>query len=288
MNLDSVCLCLYLRSCFVVLTASLPPILFSFVFRIQIGNSVTVSLTIKSKLLNTLIVDEIYVSFTGEKLFKRLVHPRGTLGGGGTGSLGSAKSPGSPQGKRGVSPPSKARGPCCPHYCSSYAGALKGNRLVTAHTDSSIGSGSGSSSDVSYACLSLPPGQAVTYSFPLLTQENILPSLPPNDPSVCLDTVYMTIRTPITPVLPTELFSSLTPELGAGQLEDSSGIQTQVPLKILSPPDEKDLYREVVLEISPLSAVFRAALQDRMGRKDEKGVIIQTSGEEDPACACAV
>jgi hypothetical protein len=245
---------------------------------------VTVSLTIKSKMLSTLIVDEIYVSFTGEKLHKRLIHPIGTLGGG-TGTVGSQKGPVTP-GKRGVSPPCKARGPCCPHYCSSYAGALKGNRLVTAHTDSgSSSSGSGSSSDISYACLSLPPGQAVTYSFPLCTQENILPSLPPSDPSVCLEMVYMTIRTPITPVLPTELFSPLSPDFGVGQVEDSPGIQTEVPLKVVPPPDEKDQYREVVLEISPLSAVFRTALQDRMGRKDEKGVVVQTSGEEDAACA---
>ena len=234
-------------------------------FLSQIGNSVTVILTIKSKMFTVIMVDEILLSFTGGKLVKRIVHPIGSVESEEVENIRSIseKGPVRPQGSKGFSPPNKARGQCCNHYCSSYMGALSGNRIVTTHTDSN-------GSEVSYACLSIPPFQAVTYSFPLDTYEAVLSTLPASDLSVCLENVRMTLRTPIstTHTSVNQIPAFVTPSEVPGT-SDASILQSLTPPSDLTSSTDQ-LFREVILEISPLSTAFRKAIIDRSVKKDDK------------------
>ena len=244
----------------------------------------TVTLTIRSKMLTLLTIDEILLSFSGGKLLKKIVHPIGCVESEELENIRSIseKGPVRPQGHKGFSPPSKSRGQgkCCNHYCSSYMGALSGNRIVTTHTDST-------GSEVSYACLSIPPLQAVTYSFPLNTYEAVLTTLPASDLSVCLETVKMTLRThlstsqpnvsPIHPLpSPVPSPSLFTSPLGISGSFDESNILPLVPPNDVT--DTSDLFREIILEISPLSTAFRKAIVDRNVKKDDKTAVKPTAG----------
>ena len=224
----------------------------------------TVTLAIKSKMLTVLMIDEILISFSGGKLVKRIVHPIGSVESEEVENIRSIseKGPVRLQGHKGFSPPSKARGQCCNHYCSSYMGALSGNRIVTTHPDSN-------GSEVSYACLSIPPLQSVTYSFPLDTHEAVLTNLPASDLAVCLEVVKMTIRTPISNIYSTA--NNIPPFKSLSEVTGTSNESSLQPL--ISPSDfisSTEQSREIILEISPLSNVFRKALVDRSVKKDDK------------------
>ena len=233
-------------------------------------------------MLTLLTIDEILLSFSGGKLLKKIVHPIGCE----SEELEnirsiSEKGPVRPQGHKGFSPPSKGRGQgqgqCCNHYCSSYMGALSGNRIVTTHVDST-------GSEVSYACLSIPPLQAVTYSFPLDTYEAVLTTLPSSDLSVCLETVKMTLRThlstsqpnvsPIPP--PSPSLSLFLSPLGVSGSFDESNMLPLIPPNEVT--DTSDQFREIILEISPLSTAFRKAIVDRNVKKDDKTSVKPTAG----------
>jgi hypothetical protein len=223
-----------------------------------------VTLTIKSKMQAVVMMDEILLSFSGGKLVKRITHPIGSAEGEETENVRSVseKGPVRPQGK-GFSPPSKARS----QYCSSYLGALSGNRIVTTHTDST-------GSEVSYACLSIPPLQAVTYSFPLDTHEAVLSTLPSADLSVCLESVKMTMRTPI----PTTHSSAIQiPSFSpSSEVLDTSDASTLQPLIT---PSVTEQFREIILDISTLSTVFRKAIVDRSAKKDDKAAVKPVAGD---------
>ena len=247
----------------------------------------TVTLTIRSKMLTLLTIDEILLSFSGGKLLKKIFHPIGCVESEELENIRSIseKGPVRPQGHKGFSPPSKGRGQgqCCNHYCSSYMGALSGNRIVTTHVDST-------GSEVSYACLSIPPLQAVTYSFPLDTYEAVLTTLPAADLSVCLETVKMTLRTHLstsqpnispTPPLPSlspvpSTFKSPSGISGVSGSLDESNILPLVPPNDIT--DTSDQFREIILEISPLSTAFRKAIVDRNVKKDDKTAVKPTTG----------
>jgi hypothetical protein len=229
---------------------------------------VTVTLTIKSKIQAVIMMDEILLSFSGGKLVKRITHPIGSPEGEEAENVSSVseKGPVRPQGKA-FSSPAKARS----QYCSSYLGALSGNRIVTTHTDSS-------GSEVSYACLSIPPLQAVTYSFPLDTYEAVLTTLPSADLSVCLESVKMTIRTPISTTHSSAI--QIPPFSPSSEVLDTSDASTLQPLK--TPSDLTSVteqFREIILDISPLSSVFRKAIVDRSAKKDDKAAVKPVAGD---------
>ena len=183
----------------------------------------------------------------------------------------------------------------CSHYCNSYLGALQGTRRVT----------ESSQDGCSYACLSIPGNQTVTYTFSLTILENVLSSLPPTDPAVCVENVRIVLRTAIqSDTISTPRDSSNLIELQEEEKSENlsqTEVEAVVEVETLnttsnlvvtnekngneneSGNENKQEFREVILDISPLSSEFRRALQDRsVGKKDgkekEKNGTLQSPG----------
>ena len=225
---------------------------------------------------STVTIDEMLISFTGDKLFKKIVHH--PIGVGDSGKGGVAVEEQSSGKSKGSSPPSKVKGQCCALYCSSYMGALQGSRMVTALNDDS------GDTSVCTACLSIPAGQSVTYAFSLHVSENVLTSLLSADPSVCVESVTLTLRTAVTSSLPSSLFPADDQEFGVGPLDtaDDTSALPPPPIPLSQDPtppsipltlhqiDSAVQYREVHLVITPLSPLFRKALRDRASSKKEE------------------
>ena len=228
---------------------------------------------------STVTIDEMLISFTGEKLLKKIVHH--PIGVGDSGKSGVSSIEEQLSGKsKGSSPPSKVKGQCCSLYCSSYMGALQGSRMVRALNDNS------GDTSVCTACLSIPAGQSVTYAFSLHVSENVLTSLLSADPSVCVESVTLTLRTAVTSSFPSSpLFPTNDHEFGVGPLDESTDDTSALPPPPLPPnqdptpppivtaldnSDSTVQYREVYLVITPLSPLFRKALKDRTSSKKEE------------------
>ena len=213
--------------------------------------------------------------------------------------------------KNNVTPFISGNNRCCSHYCQSYMQALKGSRRVVECSEDGN----------SYACLSIPGNQTVTYTFTLTIPENVLSSLPPTDPSICVENVRIILRTAIkSKVDSTDLGSKTDEELqsdkknqkeiqdhvevevevegkeygngignkneninekrGNDNINDKNEISTvflkneinmEIDKTAVVCDDSFSEYREVILEISPLSGEFRKALQDRsVSKKDGK------------------
>lgn len=241
------------------------------------------------------------ISFTGNKLFKKIVHyPIGVGDSGKAVGVVEEQTSGKSTSK-GSSPPLKVKGQCCALYCSSYMGALQGSRMVTALNDDS------GDTSVCTACLSIPAGQSVTYAFSLHVSESVLQSLLSADPSVCVETVTLTLRTAVTSAfLSSSLFPTTYQEFGVGPLDvstDSTSALPSPPLPLSQDPtlppipptlngmDSTVQYREVYLVITPLSPIFRKALKDRAAsKKEEKAGNASATGKhsviEHRCCDC--
>ena len=195
-----------------------------------------------------------------------------------------------------------AKNRCCSHYCESYMQALKGSRRVVECSEDGH----------SYACLSIPGNQTVTYTFTLTIPENVLSSLPPTDPSVCVENVRIILRTEIQSKVDNKGIVSMEDEELHSDKKSQRDIQNRVEVEgkedgsknknenesetggnvymidkneshivLLNEKSTSEIdnttvvcddsldYREVILEISPLSGEFRKALEDRSASKKE-------------------
>ena len=207
--------------------------------------------------------------------------------------------------KNNITPFTPGNNRCCSHYCESYMQALKGSRRVVECSEDGN----------SYACLSIPGNQTVTYTFTLTIPENVLSSLPPTDPSICVENVRIILRTAIKSKIDSTGLGSKTheelqkdkknqkevqdhvevevevegkeygngnEERGNDNINDKNEISTvflknkinvEIDTTTVACDDSLPEYREVFLEISPLSGEFRKALQNRsVGKKDVKEI----------------
>eukprot|EP00596_Hydrurales_sp_CCMP1899_P003570 CAMPEP_0119040906 /NCGR_PEP_ID=MMETSP1177-20130426/10972_1 /TAXON_ID=2985 /ORGANISM="Ochromonas sp, Strain CCMP1899" /LENGTH=811 /DNA_ID=CAMNT_0007006435 /DNA_START=2524 /DNA_END=4959 /DNA_ORIENTATION=+ len=106
------------------------------------------------------------------------------------------------------------------------------------------------SKDKSFACLSFPSDQPVTFSFTLDIPESILSTLPPGDHNICVEEIHMLIRTPIYNDLNEAADEGSTSKNGSRFFASEKGSDERV-------------CREMVLRIFALSGPFRKAIQER-------------------------
>jgi hypothetical protein len=229
---------------------------------VEVGDSVTVTLTFRSKFQCELAADEIYVRFTGGVLTKKIVHPMNRHNHHDVNGSGDVVVNNSPEDTLTVR---TGHEPCCAHMTSR--GIAKAAFMTAATTSTAAGI-----EPVCEACLTIPAaGTPLTISFQITITEDAYNSLSPTDPSICVERVQVVIRNPSiaidapdasTPVSDSVSSSGspTTPssDVAAASTDDSTSQDVRGPK-----PQDHLAQRTIVLDVSATSLQFQNCLRDR-------------------------